>query len=466
MTYGFFNSRLNCIQATINRTGVGEFMLFDDGTDNWQLFSSDGSPEGVISADTGSLATDITNGEFYIKTTDTAATGWVKIGASAGDVAGPGSSTDNALARFDGTTGKIIQNSNAILTDAGDLTLAVALGVASGGLGVTSITDNALVVGNGTSAVDEVGPLTNGQLVIGSTGSEPVAATLTDGTGISTSVGAGSITINAAATVPISFPTDSGTGTPAANALTISGGEGIDTSASGATITIAGEDASDSNKGIASFVAADFDVAAGAVSLEDTVVKTVGSDSGSATPTSHGFNIVGGTGVSTAGAGADITITASATTPLSFPTDSGTATPAANAVTIAGSGGITTSGAAATVTIDGSAFQQFSWAEETTTSRALTVNQGVVGNNAATITMTLPASAAVGDIFKMVQKGAGVVKIAQNAGQTMHFGASDSTTGAGGYIESTAQWDAVEFVCTTANTDFAVLSSLGSWTIV
>jgi hypothetical protein len=36
-----------------------------------------------------------------------------------GDVSGPASSTDNALARFDGTTGKLIQNSVGILSDAG-----------------------------------------------------------------------------------------------------------------------------------------------------------------------------------------------------------------------------------------------------------------------------------------------------------------------------------------------------------
>lgn len=34
-----------------------------------------------------------------------------------GDVAGPGSSTDNAVARFDSTTGKIIQNSNLTVPD-------------------------------------------------------------------------------------------------------------------------------------------------------------------------------------------------------------------------------------------------------------------------------------------------------------------------------------------------------------
>lgn len=40
---------------------------------------------------------------------------------SSGDVTGPASSTDNALARFDLTTGKIIQNSVATLSDAGVL---------------------------------------------------------------------------------------------------------------------------------------------------------------------------------------------------------------------------------------------------------------------------------------------------------------------------------------------------------
>lgn len=39
-----------------------------------------------------------------------------------GDVAGPGSSTDNAIARFDSTTGKIIQNSSVTVDDSGNVT--------------------------------------------------------------------------------------------------------------------------------------------------------------------------------------------------------------------------------------------------------------------------------------------------------------------------------------------------------
>jgi hypothetical protein len=42
--------------------------------------------------------------------------------ANAGDVVGPASSTDNAVARYDGTTGKLIQNSAVIIDDNGHIT--------------------------------------------------------------------------------------------------------------------------------------------------------------------------------------------------------------------------------------------------------------------------------------------------------------------------------------------------------
>lgn len=56
-------------------------------------------------------------------------------GAGSGDVVGPGSATDNALARFDATTGKLLQNSTVSLWDSGPLapvtTDTVALGSTS-----------------------------------------------------------------------------------------------------------------------------------------------------------------------------------------------------------------------------------------------------------------------------------------------------------------------------------------------
>lgn len=48
-------------------------------------------------------------------------------GVSGGDVTGPASATDNAITRFDGTTGKLIQNSVATLSDTGILATAQEL---------------------------------------------------------------------------------------------------------------------------------------------------------------------------------------------------------------------------------------------------------------------------------------------------------------------------------------------------
>jgi hypothetical protein len=50
------------------------------------------------------------------------ATGLEYATLTAGDVSGPASSTDNAIVRFDSTTGKLIQNSSATITDTGQAT--------------------------------------------------------------------------------------------------------------------------------------------------------------------------------------------------------------------------------------------------------------------------------------------------------------------------------------------------------
>lgn len=60
----------------------------------------------------------------------------------------------------------------------------------------STISQFAIVTGGASSStLSSIGPLTNGQLVIGSTGVASVAATLTAGSGVSVTNGAGSITI-------------------------------------------------------------------------------------------------------------------------------------------------------------------------------------------------------------------------------------------------------------------------------
>ena len=59
--------------------------------------------------------------------------------AGSGDVVGPGSATDNAVARFDLTTGKLIQNSVGLLSDAGVLTGLTGI-TSSGSITLSSLT--------------------------------------------------------------------------------------------------------------------------------------------------------------------------------------------------------------------------------------------------------------------------------------------------------------------------------------
>jgi hypothetical protein len=116
----------------------------------------------------------------------------------------------------------------------------------------------------------------------------------------------------ASITTSLGISSDSGTDTIAlaTDTLTFAGGEGIDTSINSSTnvVTIAAEDASTSNKGVASFETTDFNVTSGAVELKDTVVKTVTTDSGALTPATHSFSILGGEGIDVTHAGSTITV--------------------------------------------------------------------------------------------------------------------------------------------------------------
>ena len=83
------------------------------------------------------------------------------------------------------------------VADLSALSLDTALPVASGGTGTSTFTDGGVLLGSGTGAVTALGQATNGQLVIGSTGADPVLATLTGGANITVTNTAGAISIAA-----------------------------------------------------------------------------------------------------------------------------------------------------------------------------------------------------------------------------------------------------------------------------
>lgn len=60
-----------------------------------------------------------------------------------------------------------------------------------------TVTNHSVLIGAATNGITSLA-LTNGQLAIGSTGADPTAATLTAGSGVTITNGAGSITISAA----------------------------------------------------------------------------------------------------------------------------------------------------------------------------------------------------------------------------------------------------------------------------
>ena len=142
---------------------------------------------------------------------------------------------------------ELATNAQAIAgTDTANAITSAALSAKLG-----SQTANAFMYGNSTSsALGWTAAATNGQLLIGSTGFAPVCSTLTQGTGVSIANAAGSITISAGATIPTTFNADAGSATPSANAITFSGGTGISTSATGATVTINANSATSAAKGI------------------------------------------------------------------------------------------------------------------------------------------------------------------------------------------------------------------------
>lgn len=88
------------------------------------------------------------------------------------------------------------------------------------------------------------------------------------------------------------------------------------------------------------------------------------------------------------------------------------------------------------------------------TTQAMDVNTIYIVGNASQTTATLPSTAAVGSVVGIIGKGAGGWIIAQNSGQTIHFGNQNTTTGASGSLTSTNQYDSIELVCVTADTDW------------
>lgn len=108
---------------------------------------------------------------------------------------------------FAGTTSPSFTTPALGTPSAGVLTNCTGLPV---GTGLATATNSATLVSGSTGTPVWSSTMTNGQVVIGNTGNTPAAATLTAGTGISITNGAGSITI-ATSTSGMTWTTVTGT---------------------------------------------------------------------------------------------------------------------------------------------------------------------------------------------------------------------------------------------------------------
>ena len=180
---------------------------------------------GTLSVSKGGTGLTAVGSALQVLRTNAGATALEFASVGSGDVVGPASSTDNAIARFDGTTGKLVQNSGATINDSNNMSAASY--TATGGTAANNtmyVASNVLRFRGGTSGL---------------------GFNNSSGTEVASVTGAGAWTLGNTSFGSATQQTIYGYGTGGANALvirnlaTVSGGDIIDiqTAATSGTVS-------------------------------------------------------------------------------------------------------------------------------------------------------------------------------------------------------------------------------------
>ena len=208
------------LKQTIS-TGVATLNIAVNGTDYY-------GPGFVIPGADG--GTGINNGALTINL-GSATTGFVMTSDSSGNATWQSVAASGAITTIDGDSGSAtalagvvtISGASTGLTFAGashTLSLGGLLNPTFGGLGVSNPTAHGILVGEGASAVTPI-VLGAGQILIGTTAGDPVAAAISSGTNILVQNSSGAITVGITGVIA---PTNGGTGVNnGASTLTLGG---------------------------------------------------------------------------------------------------------------------------------------------------------------------------------------------------------------------------------------------------